>query len=179
MKIFTIESGTVTPGAVVSDYTLKGCDATIKVVSVGETGRGRRRDFIMVAPNIIIPGKDEYALPRIERASIGKTRAGKAKLVRENSPETDKVLVVLLTSIGFRGGNGHTGDYSGWSCCDCKETGEDFPPPGKCPKCGEERMWLNGPQPEFEKFPGEILLKPWVACRLLPLKFLGFFPLST
>ena len=56
MRVYLIEGGYAARGVEAEDYTLRGCGVTIKVVSVGESGRGRKYDFITVSPGCISPG---------------------------------------------------------------------------------------------------------------------------
>ena len=53
MRVYLITGDKVTRGVKTEDYTLQGCGVTVKVVGVGEKGRGRKYDFITVAPGCV------------------------------------------------------------------------------------------------------------------------------
>ncbi len=94
-------------------------------------------------------------------AEVGKTKAGKPKFFGGEAPTTeDKIVVVFRTTMGFRGGNSHTGDRVGWRCtkeaCDARGDGA-VEVPEVCPKCGASGGWGGGPSIEFAEFPGEVL----------------------
>lgn len=106
MRVFTVVNGKVTAGQRVEDHELKNAGLTIKVVKVGEAGRGRKLDVLPVQGNI----KDDL----IMYASVGQTRSGNPKLfVADQANTNDKCIVVFRTNIGFRGSNSHTGDRRG------------------------------------------------------------------
>ncbi|MDR0408681.1 MAG: hypothetical protein LBH45_07195 [Campylobacteraceae bacterium] len=153
-KIYTIEDGIVSEGAEIGALTLKSGDK-IPVIIVGEAGRGRKFGVLPVG------GLQESALmdalkngnykglneeqKTIRFGSIGATKTGNPKLfVAENASETDKVIVVFRTPIGFRGGNTHTGDKV------CEEFKED--------EWGMPKL-----QPVYADFPGEILVEGVIA----------------
>ena len=126
MKCFTISSGTVTAGIAVEKMNLTGAGVEIDAVMVGESGRGRELGVLPVGGHPEAPmvpcgsqtdapehrGEKRAERPLLLAADVGQTRAGKPKLVREASQAKadDFCVVAFRTSIGFRGGNAHTGD---------------------------------------------------------------------
>lgn len=66
---------------------------------------------------------------KIFNAELGKTQSGKPKLFAEKEVDNSRCVIVFRTRFGFRGSNGHTGD----------------------------RVGMNGDQPIFGPFPGEII----------------------
>jgi hypothetical protein len=107
-KIYTIKDGYVTEGAEISQLSFQNGDK-IPALIVGESGRGRKKGVLPVAG--IKEGVNDIYL---FYASVGKSMSGKPKLfAAEKATETDKVIIVFASPIGFRGGNSHTGDISG------------------------------------------------------------------
>ncbi|MFA7177996.1 MAG: hypothetical protein WC114_12165 [Smithellaceae bacterium] len=101
---------------------------------------------------------------RLLFAEVGKTKAGKPKLLARQSADSSALaIVVLRTKIGFRGGNSHTGDRRGWRCSKygCAARGEGAAPDA-CPECGAGG-WDGGPKNDFGPFPGEILAEGMIA----------------
>lgn len=97
-------------------------------------------------------------LGRLLFAEVGSTKAGKPKFFSNEKATTDeKIIVVFNTSIGYRGGNSHTGDRAGWKCSRCDASGEGNVPE-TCPKCGVDDPTLN-----FAAFPGEIITTGHIA----------------
>lgn len=140
-RIFTVSSGTIKEGAMVETLTLKGAGIDIPAVIVGEEGRGRNLGVLPVQlPEILYKEWQESGRVEIRFAEVGSTKAEKPKLLARNGADSDeKIIVVFRTSIGFRGGNTHTGDSTGT----------------------EEK---HGRQvPVFADFPGEILVKGQIA----------------
>lgn len=95
---------------------------------------------------------------RLLFAEVGTTKAGKPKFFSKPAATTnEKVLVVFRTDMGYRGGNDHTGDRSGWKCgkygCDASGNGVTDAPE-TCPKCNATGSW-DGPKLNFAPFPGE------------------------
>jgi hypothetical protein len=111
VKTYTIENGKATEGILVETRELSS-GIKIPVAQVGEEGRGRKLAFLPVELNATSRAKfDTEGQVTITHASLGKTQKGGAKLVEAaNTLSNDKALIVLMTQIGFRGGNGHTGD---------------------------------------------------------------------
>jgi len=112
MKIFTVENGKVTEGVRVDSFTLKGAGVTIPAILVGEEGRGRK---LGVLPVQLLPDSynewQEKGEVVITAAKVGKTKAGKPKLIETSGiTDTEKCICVFRTRIGYRGGNSHTGD---------------------------------------------------------------------
>jgi len=145
MKVYTIESGEVSEGAIVEKLALKGAGIEIPALIVGEDGRGRERG---VLPIQLTNGQykewQEKGRVRIEFAEVGTTKAGKPKLFVKDSTDTDeKIVCVFRTNIGFRGGNNHTGDRTG------EEWYDDW---------GTKKT-----RPTFAPFPGEILVRGVIA----------------
>lgn len=121
-RIFTIEAGHVTPGALVETLALKGTDIEVPAVMVGEVGRGRKCG--------VLPVTGAAAGDILPAARIGQTRSGNPKLIAAPFEDADDsaVIAVLRTPIGFRGGNVHTGDRAPeWT----KENPAFLPFPGK------------------------------------------------
>ena len=143
-KIFTISSGKVSEGATVTQFTLKGAGATIPVITVGETGRGRHREILAVhLPKDLYSIWKEKGEVKVFAGKIGKTKSGKWKLFVESESDSDKKFIAVMpTTIGYRGGNSHTGDRTG-------ETRKD--------------PWSNHEYPVFAEFPGEILIEGEIA----------------
>jgi hypothetical protein len=104
-RLFTVEDGRVSEGALVQSFTLSS-GVEIDAILIGESGRGRSLGVLPVQgarPNVTL-----------DLCQIGTTRAGRPKLIAAfGTPSDDKVILVLRTSIGFRGGNAHTGDRTG------------------------------------------------------------------
>lgn len=110
MKVYTISSGDVATGARVARRALSS-GMEIPVIMVGEEGRGRKLDFVVVE---LLPenkkrfdAKEEVS---IEFAVIGTTRNGGVKLIEKREGEADEFVAVFYTQMGYRGGNSHTGD---------------------------------------------------------------------
>jgi len=158
-SIYTVTKNNVTLGTRVQALVLKSAGISIPAVIVGEEGRGRVRGVLPV--NSVSP-LDDGSYPSIVAASIATTQAGKPKLVARDIVSTrEKVIIVFRTSIGFRGGNSHTGDYTGWTCRACGNISlVNEPVPEVCPcGCGSYR----GPELTFEPFPGEIIARGRIA----------------
>ncbi len=143
-KIFTISSGTVSLGAVVSKLALKGAGVEIPVITVGEIGRGRHQEALAVhLPQDLYAEWQEKGSVRVFAGKIGKTQSGKWKLFAEAEADADeKIIAVMLTKIGFRGGNSHTGDRTG-------ETTKD--------------VFSGREYPVFAEFPGTMLVQGTIA----------------
>lgn len=163
-RVFTVESGRVTEGAQVKKFHLQGAGIDIPAIVIGEDGSGRELGLLPVQ---LTEGQQEWeenkGQVRIEVVEVGTTKAGKPKLFQSSSPVSDeKVVVVFLTQIGFRGGNSHTGDRSGWKCSSysCDAVGTELEIPEVCPKCSGT---YNRPVHNFAKFPGEVLIKGVIA----------------
>jgi len=189
-RVFTIKSGTITEGTTVEKFTLKGAGATIPAVLIGEEGRGRE---LGVLPAQLLPAQqkvwEEKGSVTITAAEVGQTRAGRPKLIANQEADTDeKIITVLRTKIGFRGGNFHTGDRAAkwWGLhrycyADAEKAGipiqnrytaeevREYSPrimearyPGSDPTGGR---WDAGFERklEFTPFPGEILVEGHIA----------------
>ncbi len=145
--VFTICGGQVFNGARIDTLTLKGTGTEIPAILVGDEGRGRRLGVVTV--------QNAKSGDILSFAEVGKTKAGKPKLLAKLSANTNAaILVVLRTPIGFRGSNSHTGDRAGWTC-DCGEKGEGNTP-DKCPNT--ECQSCNGPSTQYAEFPCEEIL---------------------
>jgi hypothetical protein len=98
-----------------------------------------------------------YVFSPLLFAEVGETRSGKFKLMTatEAGP-IETVIVVFRTGIGFRGGNSHTGDRTGWRCERCTTQGAGDRP-NSCPECGE------GTELVFGDFPGKVLVGGTIA----------------
>jgi len=160
MRIFTACAGDVVPYAQIEEYVLKGAGLKIPAIIIGEAGRGRQLGVLPVYG--ASPG-DHVEFGRLEQTS-----SGRPKLVVLPAPEGPDALVVLRTPIGFRGGNSHTGDRSGWycsgkidwertPCLDGVQTPKPLPAPERCPECGAEVNITYHP------FPGRIILEGMIA----------------
>lgn len=138
-QIFTISSGSVSDGAIVGKFTLKGAGVEIPVITVGETGRGRHQEILAVhLPQDLYAEWREKKSVKVYAGKIGKTKSGKWKLFAEAQADSDeKIIAVMPTKIGFRGGNSHTGDRTG-------ETS-------------------NCEYPVFAEFPGTVLVEGTIA----------------
>lgn len=143
-KIFTISSGTVSLGAIVTRLTLTGAGVDIPVITIGEIGRGRHQESLAVhLPRDLYAEWQEKGSVRVLAGKIGKTQAGKWKLFAEAEADAnEKMIAVMPTKIGFRGGNSHTGDRTG-------ETTKD--------------AWSNSEYPVFAEFPGTVLIEGTIA----------------
>ena len=122
-------------------------------------------------------------------AEIGQTKAGKPKFFSKDSANTDeKIIVVLETQIGFRGGNSHTGDrkcewytpeyyvrenaqkagipiQEVYTAEEVKEYSPRIMRVLEHYQASTEYLWNAGFEihREFEMFPGEILAKGCIA----------------
>lgn len=143
-KIFTISSGTISQGAVVTKLTLKGAGVDIPVITIGEIGRGRHQESLAVhLPRDLYAEWQEKGSVRVLAGKIGKTQAGKWKLFVEAEADADeKIVAVMPTKIGFRGGNSYTGDRTG-------ETTKD--------------ALTRREYPVFAEFPGTVLIEGTIA----------------
>jgi hypothetical protein len=75
---------------------------------------------------------------RLLFAALGQTKAGKPKFLSQPQAKSDEfIFAVMLTTMGFRGSNSHTGDRTG-------ETEKDY--------------WGKD-IPKFAKFPGEVICR--------------------
>jgi len=103
IPVFTASDGKVTCGAAVEEFTLSS-GITIPAILVGEKGRGRELG--------VLPVEGAQPGDTIVAARIGQTRSGRPKLLAAPSAENhDHAIVVFRTSIGFRGGNFHEGEF--------------------------------------------------------------------
>jgi len=111
MKIFTVGNSSAELGVLVEEQQLKGADVTITVISVGEQGRGRIKAYIPVA----------NATPeeKVTNVTLGKTRTGNPKFIAispdNDTDTTDKCIVVMKHTAGYRGGAKVTGDRIDWN----------------------------------------------------------------
>lgn len=164
--IYTIDSGMVNAGASVTPFTLSGAGVTIPAILVGEEGRGRS---LGVLPVQLTPHQDQELAATgkltIIAATLSKTRAGKPKLVAADQPDSNEAAIVVMpTTIGFRGGNEHTGDYYTWRCehATCPAQGA-LPMPERCPDATEEDAYAHRPRLVYYDFPGQILASGLIA----------------
>jgi hypothetical protein len=71
--------------------------------------------------------------------------------------------VVYASSIGFRGGNSHTGDLAGW-VCRCGAQGRELDLPERCSGWKEgDSSWSHEPAYRFEPYPGEVIVRGVIA----------------
>jgi hypothetical protein len=116
MKLYTIIDGEVYEGATVTQFSLKNAGIVIPAIVIGEEGHGRA---LGVLPVKFIEGStpekewSEKGETLLHSAIIGATRAGKPKLLQTIEGADEKCICVFRTSIGFRGGNFHSGDLIG------------------------------------------------------------------
>jgi hypothetical protein len=103
VPIFTARDGKVSAGALVEEFTLSS-GTKIPAILVGEKGRGRELG--------VLPVEGAQPGDHILAARIGQTRSGRPKLIAAAAAEDhDRAIVVFRTSIGFRGGNFHEGEF--------------------------------------------------------------------
>jgi hypothetical protein len=98
MKVFTYSTDNkISNGAAVEELELKN-GVKIPVVSIGETGRGRKRS--------VLPVEGVPVGERLEYAQVATTLKGGNKL-RACMPTTThpECILVLRTGMGFRGGS--------------------------------------------------------------------------
>ena len=143
MKIFSIENGRVSEGALVETFRLSTAEVEIPAILVGEEGRGRK---LGVLPVQLLPSSYEKWKKGedivIFSAGVGETRAGKPKLVETSGiANASFCICIFRTKIGYRGGNSHTGDRDG----------------------GMERDYWGTEHPTFHPFPGEVLCEGEIA----------------
>lgn len=98
-RLFTVADGSITAGAKVVDRNGQAA------VVVGEKGRGRRE--------FVLPVRGAQQGDTVLSARVILTPSGGAALEVADAAnaETGYAMVVFRTTIGFRGGNEHTGDY--------------------------------------------------------------------
>jgi hypothetical protein len=171
MRIFTIESGRVTPGVSLNKFKLAGAGVEIDAVLVGETGRGRNLGVLPVSGvGPWMPDVPE-SRPVVPYADLAETKAGKPKLVARDIAGSERdIIVVCRTPIGFRGGNSHTGDRSGASLkCPHTVQGPEYSDSASpCPgpiidgKCSNPEHYLR-PELEFLPLPGRIICEGTIA----------------
>lgn len=170
-KVYTISSGKVSEGTEVSKFALRGAGVDIPAILLGETGRGRSLGVLPVdLPNGLSTEWNEKGKVRIMAAEVGETKAGKPKLfAKEKADSIEKLVCVFNTSMGYRGGNSHTGDrYTK----PCSYRGKELKAYHKCPECeielfpastDSEAMWKGIVHPDkggklaFHSFPGQAL----------------------
>lgn len=158
MKIFTVQKDSIKAGAKVEKIALKGAGIEILAVTIGEEGRGRKRELLPVDPRAVVETPQGLV---IEAASVGKTQSGKPRLNAATSDEDHACIVVMRTSIGFRGSNTHRGDRAtlAWSCeCGASATERPLENPLEgggmtCPTCGR----VVKKDYTFHPFPGQVL----------------------
>lgn len=105
---------------------------------------------------------------RLFYADVGETKSGHPKLIGRSDPAgCDTAIVVLRTTMGFRGGNYHSGDVTGWECSCKKKVQTKAEMPEVCTDCGEKSfstgVFQSGPRTTFAEFPGKILAKGLIA----------------
>lgn len=92
-----------------------------------------------------------HAPGQLFAASLTTTRAGRPKFRVEMKPNTDEAAILVVNStIGYRGSNTHTGDDDGWKCLHCNQRWAENPPE-QCPECRAT------PYKQFKPVPGKIL----------------------
>lgn len=159
-KVFTVKHDSVVDGAGVDALPIKSAGIEIPAIVVGENGRNRKRGVLPVG-DCATPAPTKPI--RLMAASIGQTRTGKSKLFwADRASSSESVLVVLRSQIGYRGGNEHTGDRSGWLCRNCKVTGSGPALPDACPGCEADGAYY-GPYLTFKPRPGQILASGQIA----------------
>ena len=107
MKVFTVRNGSVSEGAKVERFALKGAGVEIDAVVVGEEGRGRERG--------ILPVQGQTTDGWVDFATVGQTKADKPKLISQaEAGDLSACLVVFRTKGGYRGGAEHTAAVERW-----------------------------------------------------------------
>lgn len=107
MIIKTVAGDQIEDGAVVGTFQLAG-GTKIPAVVVGEEGRGRQLGVLAV--QLRRSSYEEWeknGKVTVQFGRLGQTRSGNPKLIETEEPEDSDLLLVLLTSIGFRGSNEH------------------------------------------------------------------------
>ena len=112
MKVVTIDEG-VSSGAKVVTTELKN-GTKLPVLAVGENGRGRKFTYAVVDLAL----ENQKAFKADGCCYVGNlrqtsTKAGGLKFVEDYTANDDGYLAVFRTSFGFRGSNGHFGDWNG------------------------------------------------------------------
>lgn len=171
-QIFTI-NGKAVLGAKIAQFRISGAGISIPAILVGEEGRGRELGILPIS-TIAPCGPDRgESQDLLVAATIGKTAAGRPKLFEAEKHTTDShVIVVLLSGIGYRGGNSHTGDRHNVPCSERNKFIRSYRV--KCPICGVDKPsdaiagqeWLHpdsGTTIKFDSFPGEILVQGRIA----------------
>lgn len=135
-RVFTVSSGSVSEGVRVGTFTLSS-GTKIPAVVVGEEGRGRSQGVLPVQlAKLQHKAWEKGGEVNLRFAEVGKTRSGKPKLLEvEEKISDDSIIAVFRTKIGFRGGNGHTGD---------RDVNDEH-------------------HPQFADFPGEVLVEGRIA----------------
>lgn len=110
MKIFTIQRGKSTEGAVIETLKLAGAGVEIPALIIGEEGRGRKRGILPVdlLPETQAAWKAGEKVV-IKFAKLGETRVGKPKLIETAAPSGNHAVVVFRAHMGYRGGNSFSG----------------------------------------------------------------------
>ncbi len=111
MRVYTVKTSNIEDGAKVEALELKNAGISIPTVQVGEKGRGRE---IGVVPVKLLPEAHRRFLAgeevRLTNVNHALTKSGKPKFIQtevDESPES--TILVIRTSIGFRGDNAHKG----------------------------------------------------------------------
>lgn len=101
MKIFTVNAGSVTPGAEVVEFKLNN-GTPIAAVVIGEDGRGRKLG--------VLPVKKANPGDKIFSCTVGQSTTGRPVITAGDNGDDSECLIVMRSPIGYRGGNAHTGD---------------------------------------------------------------------
>ena len=164
MKVFTVRNGSVSEGAKVEKFALKGAGVEIDAVVVGEEGRGRERG--------VLPVQGAPADALLRYAVVGQTKASKPKLVaQQEGGKADTCIVVFRTHCGFRGGAQHTGERHDAPCPRRSERVNGYM--SRCDKCSaamifdaETETYVHpdeGMVRWFDEFPGHIICRGRIA----------------
>ena len=170
-RVYTVRSG-VSEGAIVEKFALRGAGVDIPAIMMGESGRGRSMGILPVdLPSGLQTEWQEKGKVRITAAEVGETKAGKPKLFAKDAvTSSEKLVCVFDTTIGYRGGNSHTGDrYTE----PCPRRGQKVNAYHNCPDCNlelmpsgtsSEKFWEGvihpadkGGKVAWHPFPGQIL----------------------
>jgi len=98
MKIYTYQGNTVFLGAYLEEKLIS--DLVLKIVSIGEEGRGRKEDYI------IVKSSDNNDI--IENISLHSYSTGRLYMEKcQNNDDAKEFLLVLKEEGGFRGSIGY------------------------------------------------------------------------
>jgi hypothetical protein len=147
MLVFEIAGKEVRTGAVLAHV------AGGLAIVVGETGRGRQAGMLPVV--------SQTETERIETVTLADANGSTIGVASDPVTSSGAALLVMRSSIGYRGGNQHHGDLDGEPCAHAgRYWNEDVAPvDGCCPLCGVEVGVYSSKHPpaRYLPFPGEVL----------------------